>query len=108
MTLRDPGVQSRRWTTFLALERNVVAVAGAMFLLSFGEELWKRFIPKYLEALGAPVLAIGLYGTARDALDGLYQYPGGWVADRFGRRRALALFVALASVGYGVYWLAPP
>ena len=107
MTSRDARVQSRRLTTFLALERNVVAVAGAMFLLSFGEELWKRFIPKYLEALGAPVMAIGLYGTARDALDGLYQYPGGWVADRFGRRRALALFVAVASIGYAIYWLAP-
>lgn len=100
-------VQSRRIAEFLALERNVVAVAGAMFLLGFGEELWKRFMPKYLEALGAPVLAIGLYGTARDLLDGLYQYPGGWVADRYGRRRALVLFVSLAAAGYAIYWLAP-
>ena len=107
MTLGDPSVQSRRFASFLALERNVVAVAGAMFLLSFGEELWKRFMPKYLEALGAPVLAIGLYGTVRDTLDGLYQYPGGWIADHYGRRRALWLFVALAGVGYVVYWLAP-
>jgi MFS family permease len=107
MTLDDVRIQSRRLATFLALERNVLAVAGAMFLLSFGEELWKRFIPKYLEALGAPVLAIGLYGTARDTLDGIYQYPGGWVADHYGRRRALSLFVALAAVGYVVYWVAP-
>jgi len=73
-----------------------------MFLLGSGEELWKRFMPKYLEALGAPVLAIGLYGTARDLLDGLYQYPGGWVADLYGRRRALLLFVAIATVGYAL------
>ncbi len=96
-----------RVSAFLGLERNIVTVSGAMFLMGLGEELWKRFIPKYLEALGAPVTAIGLYGTGRDFLDGVYQYPGGWVADRYGRRRALLLFVSLASVGYAVYRIAP-
>ena len=96
-----------RAADFLALERSVSAVAGTMFLMGLGEELWKRFVPKYLEALGAPVAAVGLYGSVRDLLDGLYQYPGGWVADRFGRRHALLLFVALATVGYAVYLAAP-
>ena len=96
-----------RLTAFLGLERNIVAVAAAMFLMGLGEELWKRFVPKYLDALGAPVLAIGLYGTLRDFLDGLYQYPGGWVADRYGRRTALMLFVCVAIAGYAIYFLAP-
>ena len=84
----------------LALERNTLAVVGAMFLMALGENLWRRFLPKYLEALGAPILAIGAYGSVEDALDGLYQYPGGWASDRYGRRHALLLFVALAAVGY--------
>jgi MFS family permease len=96
-----------RLSDYFGLERNVVAVAAAMFLLGLGENLWKSFVPKYLESLGAPVLAIGLYGTLRDFLDGAYQYPGGWFADRYGRRRALLLFVGLAFVGYLVYALAP-
>ena len=93
--------------TALGLERNVVAVSAATFLLALGENLWKRFLPKYLEALGAPVTAIGLFGTCQDFLDGVSQYPGGWIGDRYGRRRALLLFVALAMVGYVVYWCAP-
>src|SRR5215217_510153 len=84
----------------LALERNTLAVVGAMFLMALGENLWRRFLPKYLESLGAPIVAIGAYGSTEDLLDGLYQYPGGWVADRHGRRRALVLFVSLAAVGY--------
>lgn len=84
-----------------------MAAAAAMFLLGFGENLWKAFLPKYLQALGAPVLAIGLFGTVRDFADGAGQYPGGWIADRWGRRRALRLFVGLASIGYAVYALAP-
>src|SRR2546425_7079013 len=86
---------------------NILAVSAAVFLLALGENLWKRFLPKYLEALGAPVTAIGLFGSAQDLLDGVYQYPGGWIGDRWGRRRALLLFVMLATIGYGVYWAAP-
>ena len=99
--------RSARFSDYFGLEKNVVAVAGAMFLLAFGENLWKGFLPKYLQALGAPVVAIGLFGTVRDFLDGAYQYPGGWIADRYGRRRALLLFVGLAAVGYVIYALAP-
>ena len=94
-------------SAFLGLERNIVAVSAAMFLMGLGEELWKRYMPKYLEVLGAPVTAIGLYGTARDFLDGVYQYPGGWVADRYGRRQALLAVVSFAAIGYAIYWLAP-
>lgn len=91
----------------LALDRNTASVVGAMFLMALGENLWRRFIPKYLEALGAPVVAIGAYGSTEDLLDGLYQYPGGWVGDRHGRRRAMLLFVSLAAAGYLIVAVAP-
>ena len=92
-----------RLVGFFGLERNIVAVSAAMFLLALGENLWRRFIPRYLQALGAPIVAIGLFGTIEDLLDGLYQYPGGWIADRYGRRRALLSFIVLAAFGYAVY-----
>jgi MFS family permease len=98
---------ARRLGESLALEPNIVAVSAAMFLMGLGENLWRRFLPKYLQLLGAPITAIGFFGTTEDFLDGVYQYPGGWVADRFGRRRALLLFVALATIGYAVFWTAP-
>lgn len=92
---------------FLSLERNVSVASGAVFLLGFGEELWKKFLPKYLEALGASTPVIGLFGTAEDFFDAVYQYPGGWIADRFGRRRAFFLFIGLACVGYLFYLFGP-
>ena len=100
-------VRPSQLADFFAVERNVAAASAAVFLMGLGEELWKRFVPKYLAALGAPAAAIGLYGSARDFADGALQYPGGWVADRFGRRRALQIFVTLAAVGYALYLLAP-
>jgi MFS family permease len=92
---------------YLSLERNVTVASGAVFLLGFGEELWKKFLPKYLEALGASTPMIGLFGTAEDFFDAVYQYPGGWIADRFGRRRALFFFLSLACAGYLVYLFGP-
>jgi MFS family permease len=101
--------QSRRSrvVTFLALERNIVAVSAAMFLLALGENLWQKFLPKYLQALGAPIAAVGLFGSAKDFLDGVYQYPGGWLGDRLGRRAALFAFVIAAMIGYAIYAAAP-
>jgi MFS family permease len=78
-----------------------------MFLLSGGENLWRKFLPQYLRALGAPIRAVGFYGSLEDFLDGIYQYPGGFLGDHLGRRKALLLFVALAMVGYAIYAAAP-
>src|SRR5215210_3752805 len=90
----------RAWVVdYFGLERNVIAASSAAFLLGMGEELWKKFLPKYLETLGAGTLAIGLFGTSKDFLDAVYQYPGGWLADHFGRRTAFLIFIALASIG---------
>src|SRR6476469_10766422 len=78
-------------------------VSAAMLLLSLGESLWRKFLPQYLQALGAPIRAVGLFGSVEDFLDGIYQYPGGWLGDHLGRRRALLLFVVLALAGYAIY-----
>ena len=96
-----------RVADFLSLERDVTLASSSIFLLGFGEELWKKFLPKYLEALGASAPIIGLFGTAEDFFDGVYQYPGGWVADRFGRRTAVLIFLTLACAGYLIYLFGP-
>lgn len=92
---------------YLSLERNVSIASASVFLLGLGEELWKKFLPKYLEALGASTPVIGLFGAAENFLDAIYQYPGGWIADRLGRRRAFFIFILLAATGYLVYLFSP-
>ncbi len=106
--MNRPGTRSpHRIRDALGLERNVAAASAAVFLFSMGEELWKKFLPKYLESLGAGTAVIGLFGTAKDFFDAIYQYPGGWLADRLGRRRAFLVFIALASTGYLIYLFSP-
>ena len=106
-TLPNAVSRGRRAADYLGLERNVAVSSAAVFLLGLGEELWKKFLPKYLEALGAGAFVVGLFGTAEDFFDAVYQYPGGWLADRAGRRRAFLVFIAVACVGYAAYLLSP-
>src|SRR6266496_515666 len=96
-----------RVVDYLSLERNVAIASTAVFLLGSGEELWKKFVPKYLEALGATTPIIGLFGTAEDFFDAVYQYPGGFIADHLGRRRAFLIFITLASLGYLLFLVSP-
>ena len=103
MTSGETATNSRKIANFLSLERNVSLASAAVFLLGLGEELWKKYLPKYLEALGATAPIIGLFGTAENFFDAVYQYPGGWLADRIGRRRAFLGFVVLAATGYLIY-----
>jgi MFS family permease len=107
VTTKGPVTRRARIADYLSLERNVSIASAAVFLIGLGEELWKKFLPKYLEALGASTPIIGLFGTAEDFFDAVYQYPGGWLADRLGRRRAFLIFIGLACAGYVVYFLSP-
>src|SRR6266853_916369 len=103
----EPINRRERLVDYLSLERNVAIASAAVFLLGLGEELWKKFLPKYLEALGASTPIIGFFGTAEDFFDAVYQYPGGWLADHLGRRRACLTFITAAVAGYLIYLSSP-
>jgi len=108
-TKAEKGVNRPGWLSglrsALGLERNIAVMSLAVFLVGAGEELWSRFIPKYLEALGAGPETVGLFGTADDFFDAIYQYPGGYLSDRIGSRRALVSFAGIAVIGYAIYAL---
>src|SRR6478672_8862224 len=96
-----------RLANFFGLKRNLVILLFAIFVIGAGEELWMRFVPKYLKDLGATVLVIGLYDTIRTLLGALYAYPGGVAVDRWGHRRAFLIFNIVSIVGYSVVLLVP-
>lgn len=94
--------QSKSLARYLGLNRNVGVLAVSTFGLGLGEELWQAYLPAYLVALGASGFVVGLFASLKDLLDGLYQYPGGWVNDHYGRKRALLVFTSIALAGYVV------
>lgn len=96
-----------RVANFFGLKRNLVILLLAIFVIGFGEELWMRFVPKYLKDLGAAVFVIGLYDALRTLLGAVYAYPGGVVVDRWGHRRAFLAFNIVSIIGYALVLLIP-
>ncbi len=92
---------------FLGLNRNIVVLLAAIVLIGAGEETWVRFVPKYLEALGASVFVIGLFDALKTLLGAMYAYPGGVAADRLGHQRALVVFTLVSLCGYAVVLAVP-
>ena len=97
----------RSLADFFGLKRNLVILLIAIFVIGAGEELWMRFVPKYLQAVGATVFVIGLYDALRTLIGAIYAYPGGVVADRWGHRRAFIIFNVVSIVGYALILLVP-
>jgi MFS family permease len=90
----------RRLTEFLGLKRSVVYLFGLTILMITGEKLWDRFLPKYLEGIGATTLIIGALGFLQNILNAFWSLPGGYLADRLGHRRSFLLFNGMAIIGY--------
>ncbi|MGH8102341.1 MAG: MFS transporter [Chthoniobacterales bacterium] len=98
---------TQRVANFFGLKRNLVVLLLAIFVIGAGEELWMRFVPKYLQAVGASVFVIGLYDALRTLLGAVYAYPGGLIADLWGHRRAFLVFNVVSIVGYALVLLVP-
>jgi len=109
--MQTPGEQSvnrkRQFAEFFGLKRNLVVLLIAIFVIGAGEELWMRFVPKYLQAVGATVLVIGLYDALRTLLGAIYAYPGGVLVDAWGHRRAFIIFNVVSIAGYALVLLVP-
>src|SRR6476646_10244340 len=109
--MQTPGEQSvdrkRQFADFFGLKRNLVILLIAIFVIGAGEELWMRFVPKYLQAVGATVFVIGLYDALRTLLGAVYAYPGGVIVDQWGHRRAFIIFNVISIAGYSLVLLIP-
>lgn len=83
--------------------RGMIGLLGMVVLVGMGEHMAERFLPLYLQQLAqasTAVLAIGLLAGMDDLLSALYSFPGGYLSDRLGTKRALLVFNLLSMAGY--------
>jgi len=86
-----------------AAPRAVLSMAGLLgmaLLVGMGEKMAERYLPVYLLALGGTALSISLLTGMDDLLSALYSFPGGYLADRIGTKRALVVFNLMAMSGF--------
>ena len=90
----------KRLTSFLGLQKSIVAVLFMVILVGMGEKMSERFLPLYLMALGGGAISVGLLNGMDNLLSALYSFPGGYASDKLGYKRALLLFNLIAMGGY--------
>jgi len=71
-----------------------------VILVGMGEKMAERFLPIYLMALGGGALSIGFLNGLDNLLSALYSFPGGYLSDRLGTKRALLVFNIVAMIGF--------
>jgi MFS family permease len=85
----------------------MLGVLAMAILVGVGEHMAERFLPIYIMALGGGAIAIGLLNGLDNLLSALYSFPGGYLADKLGEKRALLIFNLVAIVGYLIVILIP-
>ena len=92
---------------FFGLQKSMVGLLAMVVLVGMGEKMGERFLPIYLITLGGGALSVGLLSGMDNLLSALYSFPGGYLADRLGTKRALLVFNLIAMVGFVVVILIP-
>ena len=105
MEKQDPSVARGRFARLadlLGLRRSMVGLLSMVVLVGLGERLAERFLPVYLLALGASITLPGVLNAMDNLLSALYSFPGGYLSDRLGHKRALFVFNLVALLGYSI------
>jgi len=97
----------RRVREFFGLQKSIVGLLSMVVLVGMGERMAERFLPIYLIALGGGAISVGLLNGMDNLLSALYSFPGGYLADRLGTKRALLVFNVLAMAGFVIVILIP-
>lgn len=89
------------------MRRNMLTLLGMVIMVGMGEYMAERFLPVYVVALGGGFIAAGGLNALDNLLSALYSFPGGYLSDRLGYKKALTVFNIIAMIGYGVVILFP-
>ncbi len=97
----------KRAALFLGLKRSMVGMLAMVILCDMGERMAERFLPIYLMAIGGGAISIGLLNGLDNLLSALYAYPGGFLSERLGAKRALIIFNLIAMFGFAIVVAVP-
>lgn len=78
-----------------------------VILVGLGERIGERFLPVYLVAAGASLIAPSILNALDNFLSAIYSFPGGWISSKIGYKRALLYFNIFAIIGYIIVIIFP-
>jgi len=97
----------RRLADFFGINASIAAMIIMVVFIGMGEKMTERFLPIYLIALGGSNFAVGFLNVLTNLLNALYSFPGGWLSDKIGHKKALIVFTVIALCGYALVIIFP-
>ncbi len=73
-----------------------------VILVGLGEKMGERFLPLYIISIGGGTFAVSFLNGTDNLLSALYSFPGGYLSDKIGYKRALLVFNGIAMIGYTI------
>src|SRR6266404_1182053 len=108
MPNRQPTTsRGARLVAFLGLRRSMVGLLAMVVLVGMGEHMAEQFLPLYLLTLGGGFISVGFLNGMSNLLSALYSFPGGYLSDRLGTKRALLVFNVASMIGFLIVVLIP-
>jgi MFS family permease len=95
---KEGGTQEERVNAFNIFRREYLPSISLFFTfscaLSIGQSVVGTMLPIFLkDQMDLPLSNIGLFFTGSSILSLLTQVPGGWLADRYGRKKVILTFL---------------
>lgn len=89
------------------LKGNYLYIVTSWFILDFFTEIPSTYYPLYIKSLGGTATAIGLIGFIDMLSMAVVQIPGGYLADRYGRKNIIVAMTFVIAFSKMFYILAP-
>lgn len=89
------------------LVSGTASIIFTVILVGLGERIGERFLPIYLVASGASLLAPSILNALDNFLSAIYSFPGGWLSSKLGYKKALLYFNLFAIIGYLIVIIFP-
>lgn len=98
---------SRLASEFSFIRGNFLLLVLSWLFMDFASEMPGTYYGLYVEALGGSVAIVGLIGFAQMISQALVQFPGGYLADKYGRKWLISTMTFGVAISYAFYALAP-
>jgi len=102
-----PGLLGRIRSEFSFMEGNFLVMVVSWLVLDFFVELPGTYFALYVEALGGTAAIIGLIGATQMVASAVVQIPGGYLADKYGRKWIICSMTFVAAFARVFYVVAP-
>lgn len=101
------GFIDRLRREFSFIQGNILILMVSWVLMRFARPIPNTYYPLFVLKLGGTPFILGLIGFASSIALALVQFPGGYLADKHGRRRLIVTMTFWLAISYVFYALAP-